>query len=75
MAKTRTILGGELIEYTKLLDETREQAMDRIISEAVKIGADGIVGLHLTNSMILKNVSELFFYGTAVKLEKKLTAK
>ena len=71
LAKIRTIFGGELIEYTKLLDETREQAMDRIISEAEKIGADGIVGFRISTSMIMNGASEFLAYGTAVKLQKK----
>jgi uncharacterized protein YbjQ (UPF0145 family) len=71
MAKLRTIFEGELFEYTKLPVETREQAIDRLISSAKKMGADGIVGLRISTSTIMKGTSELIAYGTAVKLEKK----
>lgn len=70
LAKIRTILGGELIEYKKLLAETREQAIERLISAAKKMGADGIVGFRITTSMIMKDASEFLAYGTAVRLEK-----
>ncbi len=70
-ARIRAILGGESIEYTKLLAETREQAIERLISAAHKIGADGIVGFRITTSMIMKGASEFLACGTAVKLEKK----
>lgn len=70
LARIRTILGGELNEYTKLLAETREQAIERLISAAKKMGADGIVGFRINTPMIMKDASEFLAYGTAVKLEK-----
>ena len=75
LGKIRTLLGSELVEYTKLLAETREQAIDRLISAAQKIGADGIVGFRITSLMIMKYASEFLAYGTAVKLEKNIIAK
>ena len=70
MAGLRTIVGGEVTEYTKMLAESREQAIDRMIAEAQSKGADGIVCLRFTTSAIMQNAAELLAYGTAVKLQK-----
>ena len=70
MAGLRTIVGGEVTEYTKMLAESREQAIDRMIAEAQSKGADGIVCLRFTTSAIMQNAAELLAYGTAVKLKK-----
>ena len=75
LVKIRTIFGCELIEYTELLAETREQAHERLISAAQKIGADGIVGFRITTSMIMKDAYEFLVYGTAVILDEKMIAK
>lgn len=71
VAGLRTLVGGEITEYTKMLAESREQALDRMIAEAEKIGADGIVCLRFTTSAVMKAAAELLAYGTAVKMEKK----
>ena len=71
IANLRTIVGGEIIEYTKMLAESREQALDRMYAEAAKLGADGIVCLRLTTAAVLSSSAELLAYGTAVKLRKK----
>lgn len=71
LASFRTVVGGEIEEYTKLLAEAREQAIDRMIEEAEAKGADGIVCIRFMTSSIMQTVSELFVYGTAVKLQKK----
>lgn len=68
LAGLRNIVGGEIEEYTKLLGEAREQATDRMIEEAQKVGADGIVCVRYTTSSIMGGAAELFAYGTAVKL-------
>ncbi len=73
MAGLRNIVGGEIEEYTKLLAESREQATDRMRDEARKLNADGIVCIRFTTSSIMGGASELFIYGTAVKLAKKAT--
>jgi len=70
-ARIRAIFGGELIEYTDLSAETREQAIERLILAAQKTGADGIVGFRINTSIIMKDASEFLASGTAVKLEKK----
>ena len=70
LAIIRTIFGGELFEYTKLLAETREQAIDRLILAANKLNADGVVGFRITTSMIMNGASEFLAYGTAVELKR-----
>ena len=65
----RHIIGGEIIEYTKLMGEAREQAMDRMIENAREIGADAIVGVDFSTSYIMGGAAEIVVYGTAVKLD------
>jgi len=71
MASLRTLVGGEITEYTKMLAESREQALDRLIADAESKGADGIVCLRFTTSAVMAGAAELLAYGTAVKLKKK----
>ena len=70
LAGLRTIVGGEITEYTKMLAESREQAIDRMIAEAKSKGADAIVGVRFTTSSVMQGAAELLAYGTAVKLQK-----
>jgi len=69
VAGLKSIVGGEISEYTKLMAESREQAIDRMIHEAERIGADAIIGVHFTTSVIMGGAAELLAYGTAVKLQ------
>jgi uncharacterized protein YbjQ (UPF0145 family) len=71
LAMLRNIVGGEVVEYTKMLAESREQAIDRMVSSASAKGADGIVCLRFTTSAVMSSAAELLAYGTAVKLRKK----
>ncbi|TKJ36586.1 hypothetical protein CEE37_15005 [candidate division LCP-89 bacterium B3_LCP] len=71
LAGLRSIVGGEITEYTKMLAESREQAIDRMIGEAKQKGADGVVCVRFTTSTVMSNAAELLAYGTAVKLKKK----
>ena len=71
MASFRNIVGGEITEYTKLIAESREQSIDRLKQNAEAMGADGVVCMRFTTSAIMSGASELFAYGTAVKLKKK----
>ena len=71
LAGFRNIVGGEIEEYTKLLAESREQSIDRMIETAESLGADGIVCIRFTTSSIMQSAAEMFVYGTAVKLKKK----
>lgn len=70
LASLRTIVGGEIHDYTKLLGESREQALDRMMDEARELGADAVVGVRFSTSMLSHNAAELLAYGTAVKIEK-----
>ncbi len=68
LAGFRNIVGGEVHEYTKLMAESREQALDRMIEQAEKMGADAVIGVRFTTSMVMQNVAEILAFGTAVKL-------
>jgi uncharacterized protein YbjQ (UPF0145 family) len=69
MAGMRHIIGGEIHEYTKLIAESREQAIDRMLEEAHGLGANAIVGVQFTTANITVNSAELLAYGTAVIVE------
>ena len=68
LAGLRHIVGGEISEYTKLMGESREQALDRMIAQAEQLGADAVVTARLTTSMLMGGAAEIVAYGTAVKL-------
>ena len=68
LAGLRNIVGGEITVYSKLMAESRQQAMDRMILRAEEMDADAIVGVRFTTSMLQAGASEIFIYGTAVKL-------
>jgi len=72
MATFRNMAGGEVLEYSKLLGESREQAIDRMIEEADSLGADAIIGVRFQTSMVMQGAAEMLCYGTAVKLEAAL---
>jgi len=67
-AGLKNIVGGEIDEYTKLLDLSREQALQRMINDAEKMNADAIVNIRFTTSMVMQATSEILAYGTAVKV-------
>jgi len=69
MANLRNIVGGEVVEYTKLMAEAREQALDRMVGEAEKAGANAIVAIRFTTEELMKAAAELLVYGTAVVVE------
>ncbi len=69
MAFLRNIVGGEIRDYTKMMAESREQAIDRMIEEAENIGANAIINVRFTTSMIMQSASEILAYGTAVVVE------
>lgn len=68
MAKLKNIVGGEVSEYTQLLAEVREQALDRMTEEARVRGATAIVGVRFASSEIDTGTAEVLVYGTAVRL-------
>lgn len=69
-ANLRNIVGGEARGYTKLASESRQQALDRLIEEARKLRADGIVGMRFTSNHLAAGMNEIIAYGTAVTLKK-----
>ncbi|WP_201545429.1 YbjQ family protein [Psychrobacter sp. H7-1] len=66
-ASLKNIVGGELTAYTELLEESRQEAIDRMLAKAEALGADAVVGLRFSTSSIAQGASELFVYGTAVR--------
>ena len=68
-AAMKNITGGEIREYTKLMAESREQAMDRMREEAAKLGANAVIGVRFVTSEIMQSAAELLVYGTAVVVE------
>ena len=69
MAVLRGIVGGEVSEYTKLMAESREQALDRMVDDARSLGANPIVSARFQTSMVVSGAAELLAYGTAVVVE------
>jgi len=69
VAALRNLIGGEVPEYTKLLAESREQAIQRMVENAEQQGANAIVGVRFTTSMVMSGAAEMLAYGTAVKIE------
>jgi len=68
VAGLRQIVGGELHEYTEMLSEAREQAIERMVEQAKKLGADAIINVRFASSQVTNNAAEILAYGTAVKL-------
>ena len=71
MAGLKNIVGGEITDYTKMLAESREQALDRMITDAKSLEADAIIGIRFTTSSVMQAAAELLAYGTAVRLRDK----
>ena len=71
IAGLRGLVGGEVHEYTKLMAESREQALDNMITKAQDLGANAIVQTHFTTSYIAANMAELLAYGTAVLVDNE----
>lgn len=69
VALFKNMVGGEIEEYTKLLAESREQSIDRMISQAQNLGANAIIGIRFSTSFIMQNAAEILVYGTAVVVE------
>lgn len=69
MALGRNVVGGEISEYTKLLGEAREQAVDRMVEEAEALGANAIIMARFSTSQVMSGAAELLAYGTAVVVE------
>lgn len=71
VAVFRNIVGGEVSEYTKLMAESREQALDRMVQQALELGANAVVGLRFTTSVVMGGAAELLAYGTAVRVTEQ----
>ena len=69
MAALRTLVGGEVKEYTEMMSKARIIAIERMVDEARKMGADAVLGVRLSTSMVMSGAAEIIAYGTAVKLE------
>lgn len=68
-AGLKNIVGGEISEYTKLLAQSREQAIKRMLDDAENLGADAVVNVRFTTSQVMQGAAEMLAYGTAVKLK------
>jgi uncharacterized protein YbjQ (UPF0145 family) len=68
MAGLRTLVGGEIKEYTEMMAKAREIAIERMVEEAKKMRADAILGVRLATSMVMSGAAEIIAYGTAVRL-------
>jgi uncharacterized protein YbjQ (UPF0145 family) len=68
LAVLKNLVGGEIEEYTKMMAESRDQCLDRMIEEATSLGADAIVNVRFATSEMMQGAAELMVYGTAVKL-------
>ena len=69
LALLRALVGGEITDYTKMMAESREQAIDRMVEEAERLGANAVVGVRVTTSMIMTTAAEILIYGTAVQVK------
>ena len=69
MAMLRSLVGGEITEYTKMLAEAREQALDRMIEEARALDANAVIAIRFSTAYVMANVAEILVYGTAVTTE------
>jgi len=68
VAGLRTIVGGEIKEYTVMLAQAREEALQRMVEQAEKMGADAVIGTRFVTSMVMSGAAEIVAYGTAVKV-------
>lgn len=70
LAFLRGIVGGEIRDYTKMMAESREQALDRMVEEAEGLGANAVIAIRFTTSMVMSSAAEIMVFGTAVVLEE-----
>ncbi|MCO6478157.1 MAG: YbjQ family protein [Phaeodactylibacter sp.] len=68
-AGLKNLVGGEISEYTRLMADAREQAIDRMIADAEEIGADAVINVRFTTADVMQGASEILAYGTAVRLK------
>ena len=70
LAALRNMIGGEVREYTKMMAEAREQAIDRMIEEAESLGANAVVSVRFTTAYVMGQAAEILVFGDAVRVEK-----
>jgi len=70
LAGLKSIVGGEIQEYTKMMAEAREQAIDRMEQEATRLGGDAIVGVRFSTAYVMGGTAEIMVFGSAVRLER-----
>ena len=69
VAILRNVVGGEISDYTKMIAESREQSIDRMIEEAQKLGANAIIGVRFSTTEVMQGAAEIMVFGTAVVVE------
>ncbi|MFZ0485217.1 MAG: YbjQ family protein [Desulfobacterales bacterium] len=69
MASLKNLVGGELKGYTQLLQESRQQALDRMVDQARQLGANAVINVRFSTSSVAQGAAELYAYGTAVSVE------
>ena len=67
-AGLKSIIGGEVKTYTEMTMSARDEAFNRMVNQAIELGADAVIGVKFTTSMVMKGASEMLAYGTAVKI-------
>ncbi len=68
-ASLKNIVGGEIKTYTELTEHSRDEAFNRMVNKAIDLGADAVVGIRFSTSMVMQGASEMLAFGTAVKLD------
>jgi uncharacterized protein YbjQ (UPF0145 family) len=71
LAGLKNLTGGEIEEYTKMMAEAREQALDRMLADARALGANAVIDLHFSTSYLMASAAEILAYGNAVVLERE----
>lgn len=70
VASLKGLVGGEINQYTEMLEDARKQAMDRMVKNATAMGADAVIMMRFDSGEVGQNMSEIIAYGTAVRVEK-----
>lgn len=65
----KNLVGGEIKTYTEMTAQARDEAFNRMVNQAIKLGADAVVGIRFMTSMVIQGASEMLAYGTAVKIK------
>ena len=66
----KSIVGGEIKTYSEMTSQSRDEAFNRMVNDAVKMGADAVIGMRFSTSMVMQGASEMLAFGTAVKVKK-----